>query len=482
MRTIWKLAMKDIKILSRDKATVFFVVGFPLLIGIFFGVVMGGPGNGSKSSAMKIAIVDEDNTAMSKRFISQLDQNDGCDTVLLARDEAINQVRKGKLTGMIAIPDGFGETAGVVWQSPPEIQVGMDPSRQAEGAMAQGFIMQAMGNLIGDRMFDPKQNRKLVDDLRSQLKLAQANGMADANFAKMVDSMDTLFDSINKMDEASPAKKEADSSSKDATNDAAKGDKVANESPPADPSEHDDGNGEQNVGDEKSSEAGPSLQFANITSIDVTRVAEPGSQSALLKKVRTKWDLTFPQAMVWGILGCVASFAISIVRERIRGTYQRLEVAPFSKMHIVAGKGLACFLTVIFVIAMLLAVGFFLGLRPCNPAMLAVATIFVSFCFVGIMLVISVLGKTEEIVGGAGWGVNMVMAMFGGGMIPLMFLPKSIQTISNLSPVKWAILALEGAIWRGFSIAEMMLPLTILFCVGAACILIGSWRLNAQTG
>ena len=52
MRTIWKLAMKDIKILSRDKATVFFVVGFPLLIGIFFGVVMGGPGNGSKSLSL----------------------------------------------------------------------------------------------------------------------------------------------------------------------------------------------------------------------------------------------------------------------------------------------------------------------------------------------------------------------------------------------------------------------------------------------
>ncbi len=450
MRTIWKLAMKDIKVLSRDKATVFFVVGFPLLMGIFFGVVMGGP-DGGKSNAMKIAVVDEDNTEMSNRFIKQLDQNDGCEVVPLARDEAIDQVRKGKLTGMIAVPAGFGESAGLVWQSPPEIQVGMDPSRQAEGAMAQGFIMQAMGNLIGDRMFNPKQNRQMVDDLRSQMNAAQDGVMADENFKRMVDSMDALFDSINELDEAEKENEE----------------KVS---------------GEQDATDEESSDAGPSLQFANITSIDVTRVAEPGSKSALLQKVRTKWDLTFPQAMVWGILGCVASFAISIVRERIRGTYHRLEVAPFSKAHIVAGKGLACFLTVLFVIVMLLAVGYFLGLRPRNPAMLLVASVFVSFCFVGIMLVISVLGKTEEIVGGAGWGVNMVMAMFGGGMVPLMFLPKSIQTISNLSPVKWAVLALEGAIWRGFSIAEMMMPLTILFCVGAACMLFGSWRLNAQTG
>ena len=454
MRIIWKLALKDIKVLSRDKGTVFIIVGFPILMGIFFGVVMGGPGGSSKSNAMRIAVVDEDNSPMSQRFVKQLDLNDGCEVVPLDREQAVNKVRKGKLTGMIAIPEGFGESAGVVWQSPPEIQVGMDPSRQAEGAMAQGFIMQAMGNLIGDRMFDPKQNRQMVDDLRKQLTLANAGGKENGNFKKMIESMDSLFESINRMDDAAEKNIEEDK----------------------------DGDREEDSSGDDAGKPGPSLQFANITSIDVTRVATPGSNAALLEKVRSKWDLAFPQAMIWGILGCVASFAISIVRERIRGTYQRLEVAPFSKAHIVAGKGLACFLTVCFVIAMLMAIGCVLGLRPRNPLMLLVASIAISFCFVGIMLVISVLGKTEEVVGGAGWGVNMVMAMFGGGMIPLMFLPKSIQTFSNFSPVKWAVLALEGSIWRGFSVAEMLMPLTILTCVGFACMAIGTWRLNAQAG
>ena len=45
-------------------------------------------------------------------------------------------------------------------------------------------------------------------------------------------------------------------------------------------------------------------------------------------------------------------------------------------------------------------------------------------------------------------------------------MPPWMQTLSNVSPVKWAILALEGAIWRGFSLGEMALPCGILLGVG----------------
>ena len=43
------------------------------------------------------------------------------------------------------------------------------------------------------------------------------------------------------------------------------------------------------------------------------------------------------------------------------------------------------------------------------------------------------------------------------------------QRISHLSPVKWGILALEGAIWRGFTLGEMFIPCAILLSVGVIC-------------
>ena len=88
-------------------------------------------------------------------------------------------------------------------------------------------------------------------------------------------------------------------------------------------------------------------------------------------------------------------------------------------------------------------------------------------------MLLSVLGKTEQSAGGIGWAVLLVMAMLGGGMIPLFIMPGWMQTLSHVSPVKWSILAMEGAIWRGFSFGEMMLPCGILLGVGLACFAIG---------
>ena len=89
------------------------------------------------------------------------------------------------------------------------------------------------------------------------------------------------------------------------------------------------------------------------------------------------------------------------------------------------------------------------------------------------MMLLSVLGKTEQAAGGIGWAVLLVMAMTGGGMIPLMFMPGWLRTVSHISPVKWAILSMEGAIFRGFSIQEMMLPCGILVGMGVLCFAIG---------
>ncbi len=91
---------------------------------------------------------------------------------------------------------------------------------------------------------------------------------------------------------------------------------------------------------------------------------------------------------------------------------------------------------------------------------------------------ISVLGKTEQAVGGAGWALLLVMSMTGGGMVPLFFVPKLMSAIGSLSAVKWSILALEGAIWRGLSTGDLMEPVGILLGYGALAFLAGVFILR----
>src|SRR4029079_2396667 len=101
----------------------------------------------------------------------------------------------------------------------------------------------------------------------------------------------------------------------------------------------------------------PEFQVARIETLDVTREIPKGSREALVRQVRSKWDISFPQAMMWGVLSCAAGFAITLVRERKQGTLMRLQVAPVTRTQVLAGKATACFLAVFGVIVVMLAFG-----------------------------------------------------------------------------------------------------------------------------
>src|SRR5262245_21230321 len=130
MRTIFAMAIKDLRLMTRDWLGLFFIVGFPILMGIFFGSMYGGVGGGG-SASLRVAVVDEDETPTSRQFVASLAGTGNVEIVPLAREAAIERVRRGELVGLIALPKGFGETAGLPWMHSPAIQLGLDPSRKA---------------------------------------------------------------------------------------------------------------------------------------------------------------------------------------------------------------------------------------------------------------------------------------------------------------------------------------------------------------
>ena len=97
--------------------------------------------------------------------------------------------------------------------------------------------------------------------------------------------------------------------------------------------------------------------------IDVTKVTGRTSRQG----PPSTFAVSFPQAIIWGVMGCAAAFSISLVIERTRGTLVRLRCAPIRGWHILLGKGGACFLTTTAVAMLLLALGAIVGVRP-TPA------------------------------------------------------------------------------------------------------------------
>jgi ABC-2 type transport system permease protein len=417
MKIILIMALKDIKLLMRDKMSLFFTFFFPLLYAGLFGTILSGQMEGG-TNAMTVLLVDQDRTEGSRTFVEQLAAAPELEIVEEELEAARERVRKGRNAAYILLPPGFGRASESLFSgNPPRLQIGVDPKRQAEEGMLKGILMKyAAENQIAAFQDPEKRTRHLA--------LAR-EAAADAP-PEVRESLERMFAEFEIL-------------------------MVAGDESP----------------DDSEKEAG----FEGLYPLEVESVPVIVEREG----PRNYYDISFPQGIIWGIMASAAGFAISLVVERRQGTLLRLQTAPVGRRRILGGKAAACFLTTIVIAGVLVLFALLVfGLRPQSPALLAMAVVSTALCFVGLMMLFSVLGKTEQSAGAIGWIALMIMAMLGGGMLPLFMMPGWLQTAGSLSPVKWAILAMEGAIWRQFSLAEMLVPCTILVGVGVVCFGIGA--------
>ncbi len=415
MRPILALASKDLRLIFRNRGHLFFAFGWPVVMALVFGLVFGG---GGKTSAIPVVVVDEDQTPASAALVDRLKRVGGLEVVLGSRQEGERLVRQGKRSAAIIVPKGFGEASERLFHGEPrKVEIALDPSRTAEAAMLEGLLMGAAMESLQQLFGDPGLARKLVDRSLADLRKAQA-GPEREPLETFLGQVDSFLGKVQRRP----------------------------------------GGGEGGQG-------------AKWTPL----VVEKRQLGADRIGPRTTFEVTFPQGVLWGIIGCSLGFALSLVSERTHGTLKRLQMSPLSRGHVLAGKALACLASIALVEVEVLALGrAFFDVRPSSWGLLALAGLSVAVCFVGIMMVVAVAGRTEQTAGGLGWSIMLPLAMFGGGMIPLFIMPRWMQILSTVSPVKWGILALEGAVWRGFGLPEMLLPCGVLAAVGLAGFAVGA--------
>ena len=82
LHAILALAGKDLRVLSRNRATLFFALGWPVLMALFFGYVFGG---GGEKGRIPVAFADQDRTAESARLRSRLVEAGGIEVTDASR-------------------------------------------------------------------------------------------------------------------------------------------------------------------------------------------------------------------------------------------------------------------------------------------------------------------------------------------------------------------------------------------------------------
>jgi ABC-2 type transport system permease protein len=413
MGTICTVAVKDLRLLLRDRMGLFWVLIFPLLIAILFGAMFRGQ-NTTTVRPLPVLIVDEDASTLSKQFIEMLKKSPALELHPATRGEAQEALRTQKAAAWIAVPKGFQSRAGFGSNEPLVFDIGIDPARRSEAGILQGLSLEAFGRLQRARMADAKTFQDTVQSLDMALRFNDELPDAQREVGtKFIGELDTFLDKV----------------------------------------------------DPKLYERALTRQSASVNVVAMDSRGAPANS----------FEITFPSGMIWGLIGCVATFSLSLVRERLSGTYVRLRIAPVSTHSVLAGKALACLIMSVLALAILTLIGVLaFHVRLQNPVGYALAVFCSAACFTGLMMLISALGTTEQSVAGAGWAILMVFAMFGGAMMPLYFMPDWMQRVGAASPVRWAIVALEGALWRSFSLNELAPYCVLLVAGGALAFVVGA--------
>lgn len=430
MGPVMAIAMNDLRLLMRDRAAAFFTFIFPLMFALLFSFVFKGGGGGG---LMKVGLVVEDPGPAAAAFAADIEKADGLKvTRYPSRDPGAAAVRGGDAAALIIIPSGFQQGAdGLFTGKAMPVEAIVDPSRSAEAGLLTGKLNELAFRQLSRSFSDTSRMTSLLAGAREQLPSFAAPGSErNTVFSQFFDGVDRLTGQLEQM------KAE---------------DKAAGGS----------------VGDD------PAGAF-NPVEVKITELARRAGRP------RTSSDFAFPQGIAWALMSCVVGFAASIASERARGTLVRLTTAPLTRGQLLAGKALAGFLAALSVQVMLIAASMLLGTRVDSWGFLAIALVCSSLGFIGMSMLLASIIRSEKGAGGLGQAVPMVLAMIGGGTIPLFFMPPFMQTLSSISPFKWAILAVEGAIWRGFTFQQMLLPCGILLTLGVVCFVIGAARLRFE--
>jgi ABC-2 type transport system permease protein len=219
----------------------------------------------------------------------------------------------------------------------------------------------------------------------------------------------------------------------------------------------------------------------------------PGRPQAVLVSVEPRiWynpELRSTVFLVPGLIAfismitAVVSTALSIVREKERGTMEQVRMAPISTFSFVAGKTLPYLvLSQIGAIGIVLAAMFFfdLPMRGSWVALFVVVAIFLVGAL-GTGLLVSTVADTQQVAFQAAALIAMLPTLILSGFIfPIASMPAFLQYISAIIPARYFLIALRGIVLKGRDLPSLWQPILALVVYAGASLGLSALRLSRR--
>jgi ABC-2 type transport system permease protein len=197
-------------------------------------------------------------------------------------------------------------------------------------------------------------------------------------------------------------------------------------------------------------------------------------------------ELSSTRFLVPGLIGAllmltaVLSTALSVVREKERGTMEQIRVAPIRTAQLILGKtlpylGISLAATVI----ILLAARILFGVEVKGPYLaLFLATLLYLTGALGLGLLISTIADSQAMAFQLGMLISMLPAILLSGFIfQIRSMPTVLQWITRLIPTRYYLVILRGIIIKGSGLGPYWDQMAYLALFTLAVLVLASLRL-----
>jgi ABC-2 type transport system permease protein len=193
--------------------------------------------------------------------------------------------------------------------------------------------------------------------------------------------------------------------------------------------------------------------------------------------------------MVPGILGLIlmistiSLMSMAVVREREIGTLEQLIVTPLKKYQLILGKLIPFTLIgfVVLIIVMVIMTQWFGIVVRGNKLYLLFSALLFVLSNLGIGLFISTVSKTQQQAMMASvFAIMMPMIYLSGFAFPIENMPKVVQYITYLIPLRYFITILRGIVLKGIGFSALWIETLVLFGMGVSILIFSAMRFSKK--
>ena len=192
-----------------------------------------------------------------------------------------------------------------------------------------------------------------------------------------------------------------------------------------------------------------------------------------------------------GIMGillliiCTMMTAVSIVREKERGTMEVLLVSPMRPLLVLIAKAVPYLMLSVIILSLILCIANFVLGVPLSGNLSAIFTLCLLYVFLALSLglLISVLATTQiEALLASGMMMLMPTMLLSGIIYPIESMPQVLQWLSCIIPARWFIAAIRKLIIMGVGLDMVIKEMVVLISIAtlALCIALKKFKIRLE--